>query len=98
MKSTKRFILFAPFTAIVALALIACGPQQTSKPAAPVAPAVVQQSSMPPAPAQQPASVAGGFAAPAPGPNLLAKTWSERLGIIVSDYKAPTGKPLLNPK
>ncbi len=97
MKSTKRFIVFASFTAIVALALIACGSQQTSK-LAPIAPVVVQQSSMPSAPGQPPAQVAGGFSAPSPGPNLLAKNWSERLGIIVSEYKAPTGKPILNPK
>jgi DNA-binding beta-propeller fold protein YncE len=39
-----------------------------------------------------------GFAQPVPGPNLLAKTWPERLGIIVGEMKQPTGKALLTPK
>ncbi|MBI3537561.1 MAG: hypothetical protein HY070_08405 [Chloroflexi bacterium] len=99
------------FIAIILLALIAvaCGGQvtpamqATSAPAAPeaakiVAPIVAQQASAPVASAQNQASAPVGFAAPSAGPNLLAKNWGERLGIIVSEFKAPTGKPLVNPK
>lgn len=35
---------------------------------------------------------------PAPGPNLLAKDWPQRLGVSVSPLKPATGKPILNPK
>ncbi len=75
--------------------------------AAPVAPAaqkvvppqVVQQAN-PPAiasvPGANPPMV--GFNQPVPGVNLLAKTWPERLGIIVGELKQPAGKALLTPK
>lgn len=95
MLSKKSLIVII---ALIASAVVACAPQQAVQPAAPAAPVVVQQASAPSAPAQQPAQVAGGFSAPSPGPNLLAKNWNERLGIIVSEYKAPTGKAFINPK
>lgn len=68
---------------------------------APIQPITVQQSSAPKASTSQPQTAAilpSGFAAPAPGPNRLATTWPERLGIIVSEMKPATGKVLLNPK
>jgi plastocyanin len=82
------------------LAVTACSQQAVpSAPQGPVTPVTVQQDSLPPAPAPNAAAKpAGGFSAPAAGPNLLAKDWSQRLGVIVSDYRAPTGKPVLNPK
>ncbi len=58
-------------------------------------PVTVQQSNVPAAAATQPAAAQG---APSAGPNLLAKNWSERLGIIVSELKPATGAPVLNPK
>lgn len=57
-------------------------------------PVTVQQAAAPQP--QAPAQPAAG--APAPGPNLLAKTWPERLGIVVSEMKPATGTPVLNPK
>ncbi|MBI3964887.1 MAG: hypothetical protein HY329_04545, partial [Chloroflexi bacterium] len=86
------------------LALIATvgllGTACTTSPVTAVLPITVQQASIPPtaARAQAPAAPTGGLSAPAPGPNLLAKTWPERLGIIVSDLQPATGKPVLNPK
>lgn len=70
-----------------------------AKPAGPVAPIVVAQAN-PPAIAAVPGAnpPMTGFAQPVPGPNLLAKTWPERLGIIVGEMKQPTGKALLTPK
>jgi len=50
------------------------------------------------APPQAAAQPTSGFAAPAPGPNLLAKTWPERLGVLVSELKPATGTPILNPE
>ncbi|MBX7212624.1 MAG: cupredoxin domain-containing protein [Thermoflexales bacterium] len=71
------------------------------KPAAaePVKPQTIQQAN-PPAVAALPSANAplAGFSQPVPGPNLLAKTWPERLGIIVGEMKPSTGKPLLTPK
>lgn len=68
-------------------------------PKGPVAPIVVAQAN-PPAIAAVPGAnpPMTGFAQPVPGPNLLAKTWPERLGIIVGEMKQPTGKALLTPK
>jgi plastocyanin len=89
-----------PLLMILALLLAACaGGTAPNAPAdapggAAVTPVTVQQPGAPAAAAQG----AGGGGAPAPGPNLLAKTWSERLGIIVSEMKPATGKPVLNPK
>ena len=57
-------------------------------------PVVVKQSAFPTAAAVAPAAPG----APAPGPNLLAKDWQSRLGVVVSAPKPATGTPLLNPK
>ena len=57
-------------------------------------PTVVKQSTIPAPVAVAPAAPG----APAPGPNLLAKDWGSRLGIIVSDLKPATGQALINPK
>ncbi len=87
---------------VAAGTLVAAACTQSSIPpssAKPVAPVTVQQSSAPAAPA-----IAGGApavarpAGPAAGPNLLAKTWSERLAVTVSELKPATGKKLLDPK
>ncbi|MBI3734032.1 MAG: hypothetical protein HY259_11350, partial [Chloroflexi bacterium] len=95
MKVYLRYTLAALIIVVlIALAVGGCAAQSS----APTAPITVQQSSGPSIPASQPVASAGGFAPPSAGPNLLAKNWSERLGIIVSDYKAPTGKALINPK
>jgi DNA-binding beta-propeller fold protein YncE len=77
----------------------AAAPAAAAKPAGPVAPIVVAQAN-PPAIAAVPGAnpPMTGFAQPVPGPNLLAKTWPERLGIIVGEMKQPTGKALLTPK
>jgi plastocyanin len=86
--------------------------QPSSVPAAPVAQATtapadptkvpqvtVQQSALPTISAQsQPPSGVTGFAAPAAGPNLLAKSWEEHLGVQVSELKPATGKKLIDPK
>ncbi len=98
MNSTKRFLVLIALTAVLVIAAVGCGGQPPQKSAVPVAPITVQQANVPSSSAQAPALVAGGFSAPSPGPNLLAKNWNERLGIIVSEYKAPTGKPVLTPK
>jgi len=112
MKHSTRFTFKSGLLVLSALAFViaACAtpvPQvsATNPPAAatqaPVKPITVQQSSAPMVSAAQPqggAILAGGFAAPAPGPNLLATTWPERLGILVSELKPATGKVLLNPK
>ncbi len=99
MKVTKRFLFIALLLAAsVALVALGCSPQSPPSASLPVAPLSVQQSGIPVASVGQPALPAGGFPAPSAGPNLLAKNWNERLGIIVSEYKAPTGKPLVNPK
>jgi len=83
----------APAAAAPAAAAPAAAPK------GPVAPIVVAQAN-PPAIAAVPGAnpPMTGFAQPVPGPNLLAKTWPERLGIIVGEMKQPTGKALLNPK
>src|SRR5262249_27001796 len=100
MNRVRMFPWSMPLLMILALLLAACS--ATTAPNTPadapggaaVTPVTVQQSGAPAA-AAQPAVAAG---APAPGPNLLAKTWSERLGIVVSEVKPATGKPVLNPK
>ena len=94
-RAVAAFAILATFGVVAA----ACVPQRPVTPAAPVAPVTVQQTApkQAVAPAPAPASV-GGFAAPAPGPNLLAKTWPERLGIIASELTPATGKSVLNPK
>jgi plastocyanin len=91
---------------ILSLLLAACSgsaapnaPEATTGAAA--TPVTVPQSGAPAATAAQsqaPAQTVGGGTAPAPGPNLLAKTWPERLGIIVSELKPASGKPVLTPK
>jgi DNA-binding beta-propeller fold protein YncE/plastocyanin len=93
--------MFAGLATIAAAGVLAaaCAPKPIAS-NGPVAPVAVQQPAAPklaaaPAPAQAPV---GGFAAPVPGPNLLAKTWPERLGIVVSDLTPATGKAVLNPK
>jgi plastocyanin len=68
-------------------------------PAAPVQPITAPQPGGP-VPvaviaAPQPAS---GFAAPSAGPNLLAKNWQDRLGVVVSSMQPAVGQPILNPK
>jgi len=97
---TFKAVLLAAL--VLALILVACDVQpsvpSTGGPVAPVAPISVQQSGLPAVQARQPVASTGGFAPPSAGPNLLAKNWNERLGIIVSDYKPPTGKALINPK
>jgi len=108
MRQQMRPHGFAALAAVAlsgALILSACtqaAPQpQKSAGAGPVAPVTVQQTSAPPkAPAAELVSAqpVAGFAAPSPGPNLLAKTWPERLGVIVSDMVPAKGKPILNPK
>jgi len=57
-------------------------------------PTVVKQSTVPAPAAVAPAAPG----APAAGPNLLAKDWGSRLGVIVSDLKPATGQALINPK
>ena len=74
------------------IALSCTQPSQTTVPAK--EPVVVKQSSIPLA-AVIPLAALG---APAPGPNLLAKDWPSRLGVIVSDLKPATGTTILNPK
>ncbi|TAK21321.1 MAG: hypothetical protein EPO26_15460 [Chloroflexota bacterium] len=68
----------------------------TNKPSAPVQ--VQQPGGVPAVPVPAPAAAPAGFAAPSAGPNLLAKNWSERLGVIVSPMQKATGKAILNPK
>ena len=75
---------------------LACTSPTDTKASTP--PVTVQQSALPAAPAQGQATAPTGFAPPAPGPNLLAKDWGSRLGVIVSDLKPATGKPLFTPK
>lgn len=99
----QRAGLGIALVAIAALIAAACsqlGPNQPgAKPAGPVAPITVPQAAAPAlAAVPQPGGPVNGFAAPAPGPNLLAKSWPERLGVTVSDLKAPTGPAVLNPK
>jgi DNA-binding beta-propeller fold protein YncE len=102
MAVVRKWYVFYAFAILTAAGLVtaACVPQRPVTASAPVPPVTVQQAAAPnvaavPAPASAPA---GGFAAPAPGPNLLAKTWPERLGITVSELKPATGKAVLNPK
>ncbi len=69
-------------------------------PAAPVPPVTAPQpaGAVPvPAIAAAPAGT-GGFPAPSAGPNVLAKNWQERLGVIVSPMQPAKGQPILNPK
>ena len=102
MPRTRSRIPSLLFATVLIGALVASACTQSSTPpssAKPVAPVTVQQSSAPVAPA-----VAGGApapgqpAGPAAGPNLLAKNWSERLAVTVSELKPATGKKLLDPK
>jgi plastocyanin len=93
-----RGLALAAAGAIVAFACAA--PQSTTPDSASAAPkpaVTVEQSSAPSAP-KPGASTAPGLPQPGAGPNLLAKNWSERLGVTVSELKAATGKALLDPK
>ncbi len=108
----SHFRLTFAVVTIIALVAASCAPQPAATTAAPtvasaieptaatgvVPPIVVQQSSVPAPSAAQPAAPAGGLAAPSLGPNLLASTWPERLGIIVSELIPAAGTPVLNPK
>lgn len=106
MRQQMRPHGFAALAAVAlsgTLILSACSlfTPEPQKSAGAVAPVTVQQTSAPPkAPAAELVSAqpVAGFAAPSPGPNLLAKTWPERLGVIVSDMIPAKGKPILNPK
>ncbi len=92
MATSGRSRLVAAFALLAVGGLIgaACTTENVAPSKAPIS---VQQKEIPsPAPAGQPA---GGLT---PGPNLLAKNWSERLGVIVSDMRPASGTPLLNPK
>ena len=94
MKHSTQFTFKSGLLILTALAFVvaACATPTTQTSAtnpvsaaqAPVQPITVQQSSAPKAAQPQTAAILpSGFAAPAPGPNLLATTWPERLGIIV---------------
>ncbi len=97
-----RWHVFGAFATVAAAGLVAaaCVPERPVTSTGPVAPITVQQAAAPKVAAVSAPATApiGGFAAPAPGPNLLAKTWPERLGIVVSELKPATGKAVLNPK
>ncbi len=81
---------------VAAIATFACtAPQSTAPSAVPQPPQAVQQGSAPVAPGA-PTGLAPGL--PGPGPNLLAKNWSERLGVTVSELRPATGKALIDPK
>ncbi|MBI4631298.1 MAG: cupredoxin domain-containing protein [Chloroflexi bacterium] len=93
------FVVTACATPTTQMSSATQAPAATAAGQAAVQPITVQQSSAPKAVQPQTAAILpSGFAAPAPGPNLLATTWPERLGIIVSEMKPATGKVLLNPK
>jgi plastocyanin len=80
-----------------AILTFACSaPQSTASPA-PKPPTTVDQSSAPAVP-KAGGSPAPGLPAVNPGPNLLAKNWSERLGVLVSELKPASGKALIDPK
>lgn len=83
--------------AVGALTALACTPSTGTASPSPIAPTVVQQTGAPAAP-RAGGSPAPGLPNPAPGPNLLAKNWSERLGVQVSELKPASGKPLIDPK
>ncbi|HEY3291722.1 MAG TPA: hypothetical protein VGK87_16435, partial [Anaerolineae bacterium] len=94
----NRKQVFATVATVSMLALSACNQQAApSGPPTPVTPKTVQQDSIP-QPAAPSTSAGSGQNSPSAGPNLLAKNWNERLGILVSDYQAPKGQPVLNPK
>ncbi len=107
-----RGLLGVATLAAVATIAAACAPARVgdvqnaasagaaARPAAAVsaAGAAAQPASAPVAVAPQVVAPPGGFVAPAPGPNLLAKTWPERLGIVVSELRQPTGQAILKPK
>jgi len=97
-RSHLRGLALLSAAAIVAFACTA--PQSTtpdSATAAPKAPQTIEQTSAPAAP-KAGGSPAPGLPQPAAGPNLLAKNWSERLGVTVSELKPATGKPVIDPK
>ncbi len=109
MKMINSHLKFAlGLVMVIVLVAAGCTPKTTpvtvaterpTENAGVVPPITVQQPSMPDmAGVQPPAQDSSGLAAPAPGPNLLAKNWSERLGIIVSEFVPPTGTPILQPK
>ena len=83
--------------AVTALTALACTPAASTASSSAVPPTTVQQSGAPVAP-KAGGSPAPGLPNPAAGPNLLAKNWSERLGVTVSELKPATGKALLDPK
>jgi plastocyanin len=80
---------------LAAIVTFACTPSQSNP--TPKEPVTVQQSSAPVAP-KAGGSPAPGLPAVGAGPNLLAKNWSERLGVSVSELKPATGRAILNPK
>ncbi len=92
---TRRNFLLAGATSAAALVVAACANQPATPTAVAVQTPVTVSGGSAPAPASIPTPVAG---APSAGPNLLSKSWSERLGIIVSELKQPTGPPILQPK
>ena len=101
MKLIRKWHVFAGFATIAAAGLVAaaCTPKPIAS-SGPVAPISVQQPAarqIAAVRAAAPAPVAA-LAGPLPGPNLLAKTWPERLGITVSQLTPATGKAILNPK
>src|SRR6266851_3003450 len=97
MKHIRKWHVIAGFATIAAAGLVAaaCGPKPIAS-SGPVAPISVQQPAPQKIAAVQAAAPApaAALAAPVPGPNLLAKTWPERLGIIVSQLTPATGRAI----
>jgi hypothetical protein len=89
----------APANTAAAQATTSDAPQQAAAAPTPTTQVItIKQDSIPQVVQNGSAKAPDGFAAPSAGPNLLSKNWNERLGVLVSDYKAPTGKPVLDPK
>ena len=96
VRASRLIIALAVTAAVVGAA---CTSSTPSPSAQPVAPVTVQQSSAPAAsPVAGATKAPGQPSGPAAGPNLLAKNWSERLAVTVSELKPATGKKLLDPK
>ncbi|MBI3943795.1 MAG: hypothetical protein HY326_12335 [Chloroflexi bacterium] len=103
MATTKQWLISVVLGAmLIGLLVEGCSmlqkPSETSGPSTPI---TVQQSNTTFNSAAAPVASTqnvGAFPAPSAGPNLLSKNWNERLGVIVSELKPATGKPILNPK